>query len=161
MQVDPLTLFRYSHWADDLVLEGVRKLSPEQLTAPIRPGYLSTLGVLVHIMAAERAWLSRWKGDSPNRLLTVDDIPTLEALERAWTPQRAEVLAYLETVGDANQVIVYRTTRGEEMRDVLWQLVLHVVNHHTEHRAQAALYLATQGIDVGGLDFTRYIREGR
>lgn len=161
MQVDPLTLFRYSYWADDLVLKGARQLSPEQLTAPIRPGYLSTLGVLVHIMAAERLWLLRWKGDSPNRLLTVDDIPTLEALEQAWTPQRADMLAYLTTVDDASQVIVYRTTKGEEMRDVLWQLVLHVVNHHTEHRSQVALYLATQGIDVGGLDFTRYIREGR
>ena len=161
MQVDPLTLFRYSYWADDLVLEGARQLSPDQLTAPIRPGYLSTLGVLVHIMAAEHAWLLRWKGNSPNRLLSVDNIPTLEALEQAWTPQRAEVLAYLETVGDASQVIIYRTTKGEEMRDVLWQLVLHVVNHHTEHRAQAALHLTTQGIDVGGLDFARYIREGR
>jgi hypothetical protein len=92
MQVYPLRLFRYTYWADDLVLEGTRQLSPDRLTAPIRPGFLSTLGVLVHIMAAERVWLSRWKGDSPDRLLTVDDIPTLEALERAWTPQRAEML---------------------------------------------------------------------
>jgi uncharacterized damage-inducible protein DinB len=160
MQVDPLRLFRYTYWADDLVLEGTRQLSPDRLTAPIRPGFLSTLGVLVHIMAAERVWLSRWKGDSPDRLLTVDDIPTLEALERAWTPQRAEMLAYLANVGDASQVIAYRTTKGDEMHDVLWQLILHLVNHHTEHRSQAALYLAMQGIDVGGLDFIRFIREG-
>ena len=161
MQVDPLTLFHYAYWADDLVMEGARQLTPDKLTAPLRPGFLSTLGVLVHNMAAERLWLARWKGDSPTSLLTVDDIPSLDALGQAWPPQRAEMLAYLANVGDASQVIVYRTTRGNEMRDVLWQLVLHVVNHHTEHRSQAALYLATQGIDVGGLDFTRYIRERR
>jgi uncharacterized damage-inducible protein DinB len=161
MRVDPLILFHYTYWADDLVMEGARQLTLDKLTAPIRPGFLSTLGVLVHIMAAERVWLSRWKGDSPNRLLTVDDIPTLDDLERVWTPQRAEMFAYLANVRDASQAIVYRTTRGVEMQDVLWQLVLHLVNHHTEHRSQAALYLATQGIDVGGLDFTRYIREGK
>jgi len=159
MQVDPLTLFRYAYWADDLVVEGARQLSPDKLVVPVRPGFLSTLGILVHIMAAERLWLSRWKGDSPTRLLTVEDIPTLDALEQTWAPQRTEMLDYLAGVGDASQTIVYRTTRGDEMQDVLWQLILHVLNHHTEHRSQAALYLATQGIDVGGLDFTRYIRE--
>ena len=40
-----------------------------------------------------------------------------------------------------------------------WQLILHVFNHHTEHRAQVALVLAMNGIDVGSLDFSTFLRE--
>ncbi|MBI5958419.1 MAG: damage-inducible protein DinB, partial [Chloroflexi bacterium] len=35
----------------------------------------------------------------------------------------------------------------------------HVFNHSTEHRSQVALYLAMNGIDLGNLDFTAYLRD--
>jgi len=159
MLVDPLVLFRYTCWANDRVMAGVEQLSEELLMIPIRPEFQSVFGLLVHIMSAEHIWLSRWKGISPTSLLTTDNIPDLKTLKAAWSPLRAEMLGYLAGVGDANQIVVYRTTKGVEYQDVLWHLVLHLVNHATEHRSQAALYMATHGIDLGNLDFIVYVRE--
>jgi uncharacterized damage-inducible protein DinB len=159
MQIDPRLLFGFTNWANDRVLQGAEQLSSEQLLAPIRPGFLSALGVLVHIMAAERAWLSRWQGESPARLLGLDDVPSLAALKKAWAPLRDEMLGFVLSIDDPSRVVVYRNSRGAEYRSLLWPLVLHVVNHGTEHRSQVALYLATHGIDVGALDLVHYYRD--
>lgn len=158
MQVDPLVLYRYTCWANDRVLEGARQLTTEQLTTPIRPGFHSALGVLAHIMLAERVWLARWKGVSPQGPLPVDEFPTLDAVQTAWGPLRAEMTGFLSNLSDTDQVIVSRNTKGQEFQNVLWHLITHVINHGTEHRSQVALSLAMQGIDVGELDFVKYVR---
>jgi uncharacterized damage-inducible protein DinB len=159
MQIDPRLLFGFTNWANDRVVEGAKQLTSEQLTAPLRPGFLSSLELLVHIMAAEWVWLSRWQGASPQKLLSVEDIPTLEALQQAWTPLRAEMLNFVTTIDDPNAIVEYPNTQGIEFRRTLWPLVLHVVNHGTEHRSQVALYLAMHGIDVGNLDLIQYLTE--
>jgi uncharacterized damage-inducible protein DinB len=160
MEVDPLVLYRYTCWANDRVLEGARQLSAAQLTAPIRPGFHSPLGVLAHIMLAESRWLSRWKGTSLQGPL-VEEFLTLDAVHSAWAPLRAEMIGFLSGLPDTNQVITYRNTKGDEFQNVLWHLISHVINHDTEHRSQVALFLAMQGIDVGELDFVKYVREHR
>lgn len=159
MNIDPQLLLDYTIWANDRVLEGARQLAPDVLATPIRAGWLSLHGVLAHMLAAERAWLSRWQGNSPDRLLSADDLPTLDAVAEAWGPLRDEMRAFLTALGDSGRVVEYRTTRGIPQQDILWQLILHVFNHHTEHRAQVALVLAMNGIDVGSLDFSTFLRE--
>jgi uncharacterized damage-inducible protein DinB len=149
----------YMNWANDRVLAGAHQLSPEKLTAPLRPGFSSTQELLVHIMAAERAWLSRWQGSSPRALLNAQDIPSLDALAAAWGPLRDEMRAFATSIEDASQTIVYYSTKGEAFHNIWWHLFLHVFNHGTEHRAQVALYLATNGIDLGNLDLSLYLRD--
>ncbi len=160
MNLDPMLLFHYTDWANDRVIEGARQLTTVQLHLPIRDGFVSTLGLLVHLLAAERLWLSRLQGLSPKTLITEDLVPTLDTLVTAWEPIRAERFDYLAGIGDGQRDIVYSTTKGVECRDVLWHLILHLVNHHTEHRSQLAFYLAMQGIDVGNLDLIYYVRDG-
>jgi uncharacterized damage-inducible protein DinB len=159
MNIDPQLLLDYTIWANDRVLDGARQLSPDALAAPIREGWLSPLGVLTHMLAAERAWLSRWKGASPDRLLSADDLPTLDAVAGAWGPLREEFRAFLREMGDPGRVVAYQTTRGIPQQAILWQMVLHVFNHNTEHRSQVALVLAQNGIDVGSLDFITFVRD--
>lgn len=159
MEIDPVLLYRFSNWATDRVIFGARQLSPEQLLTPIRPEFYSTFGLLVHMMAAERIWLSRWEGESPRTLIRESDIPDLDALDAAWKSLREEMFDFVCSITDVKQVLTYYTTRGAEYQDVLWHLIMHVINHGTEHRSQAALYMAMHGIDLGGLDFIVYIRD--
>lgn len=159
MKIDANTLYNYTIWANRRVMEGASRLDEDQLHAPLRPGFLSTLGLLVHIMAAEQAWFQRWLGESPTRLLQVVDLPDLDALREAWEPLQQRISRYLSEIGDADHIVRYRNTAGVEFAQPLWQLVMHVVNHGTEHRSQAALYMAMHEIDLGNLDLTAYLRE--
>ncbi len=42
---------------------------------------------------------------------------------------------------------------------VLWHCLLHVVNHGTQHRSEAAAILTGYGYSPGGLDFTMFLNE--
>lgn len=159
MQSDPILLLDYTRWANQRVIAGLRQLPAGQLTAPIREGWLSPLEVLRHMVAAERVWLSRWLGHSPDRLPTRDDLPGLEDVIAAGESLRAETLAFIRSDDNFDRIVTYRTTAGVEHRAPLWQLILHLINHHTEHRSQVALVLAMHGIDVGNLDLIAYLRE--
>ncbi len=158
MQIDPILLLDYTIWANDRVINGARQLPSKVLSSPIRAGWISPLGVLAHMLAADQAWLARWRGGTPERLLTQNDLPNLDAILQAWYPIRENMRVFLAGIDDPNRVIVYRTTSGLEYRQPLWQLILHLFNHNTEHRAQVALVLAQNGIDVGGQDVIAFLR---
>jgi uncharacterized damage-inducible protein DinB len=161
ISISPQFMLDYVRWANERVLDGARQLPPELLREPIREDFLSTLGLLVHMLAAERAWLSRWQGESPTRLLTIEDLPTLDDLITAWQKLDAEMRTFIAQVQDPAQVIAFRSTKGEPHQEIWWHLFMHVCNHSTEHRSQVALYLAMQGIDVGNLDMTAWLRATR
>jgi uncharacterized damage-inducible protein DinB len=52
----------------------------------------------------------------------------------------------------------YTTEDGGRER-VLWHCLLHVVNHGTQHRSEAAAILTGYGYSPGGLDFTAFLNE--
>jgi uncharacterized damage-inducible protein DinB len=40
----------------------------------------------------------------------------------------------------------------------LWQMIMHVANHGTQHRSEVAAMLTSYGHSPGDLDFSEYLR---
>jgi uncharacterized damage-inducible protein DinB len=53
--------------------------------------------------------------------------------------------------------IEFSWPRARPRRKALWQVVVHVVNHGTQHRAEAGDYLASCGYSPGNLDFLIFV----
>ena len=155
------TLVAYNVWADRRVLDAVERIAPDALSSPASVSHGSLLGTLAHIYAAESIWRLRCEvGVSPTALPTASDFPTLGALRERWEDEAHAWRAFVATLtdADAQRTVRYTTTRGAAFETPLWQIVVHVVNHGTQFRAEAAVLLTQHGASPGDLDLIAYLR---
>ncbi len=153
-------LISYNAWADSRVLETARLLSSQALHARQSMGFGSVFETLAHILGAEQTWLTRWKGTSPGALPAASNYADLAQLAAAWHVIHNELRAFAATLDSASlhSTLTYQNTRGETFSQPLIWLILHAMNHSTEHRAQVAAMCTMAGHDVGPLDLIHYIR---
>lgn len=156
-------LFTYNTWANERILAAAEGLSEAQYVADV-PGlsHGSVRATLTHLLAAEIVWRRRCiEGVSPTTLLQLADAPTFADLRRRWAAEDATLREGLSRLTDEALAapLAYRTTRGAPMTDVRWQLLAHLVNHGTQHRAEAAVALTAFGCSPGDVDLIVYLRE--
>jgi len=159
---DILTLYEYNYWATARVLQAAANLTPDQFTAPAGLSHGSLRGALVHTLGAEMVWRLRCaEGISLSALPAESDFPTLEVLRERWHDEEQKMRAYLNSLTDEalNRTMQYRTTKGVPFENVLWNLLVHVVNHGTQFRAEAGIALTAYGQSPGDLDLLLFFRE--
>lgn len=156
-------LYAYDRWANQRVLEATGELTPAEFAEDVGGSFSSVRGTLLHLLGAERIWLSRWKGTSPERLLPEEwDVQT-HAEVRARFSQVAEGRrVFLEGLDEdsLHAPVEYRNTRGERFSQPLWELLLHVVNHSTYCRGQLTVLLRRLGVEPVATDLLLYQRGG-
>ena len=155
-------LFDYNYWANRRILSATEGLSADQyLTAVPGLSMGSLRGTLVHALAAEHIWRLRcMEGQSPTSLLREDDLPTFGQLRQVWAEEETAMRAGLARLTDGALTgrLSYLTTNGKPMAETLWQLLAHLVNHGTQHRAEAAVALTAFGHSPGDVDMIIYMR---
>ena len=144
-------LVAYNEWADAKILQAIDGMTPSELAAPVDSYFGSLARNVQHVLAAQRIWLARWKGDPPPKL----DAPITEPWRAAYAATHAELRAFADPLGDDgfDRVVSYRDTRGNQHALPLSQLVTHLVNHGTAHRAETGMLLERLGRSPGDLDF--------
>jgi uncharacterized damage-inducible protein DinB len=138
-----------------------RKLSAEQFAAPAAFPFGGLRGTLLHILDAEWSWRLRLQHGAPSSDLLEADFPTLDALVTRWQDEEQEMRAYLGSLDDEKLAGTVRYPIGEgKMRErILWHCLLHLANHGTQHRAEAAAILTALGQSPSDVDFTIFLSE--
>jgi uncharacterized damage-inducible protein DinB len=156
---DILALYRYNHWADTRILEAARSLTQEQFLAEASFPYGGLRGTLTHILFAEWIWRNRWEGIFPTWRFKPEEFPTLEFLLQRWQEEQKKLMTFVEGVTDEMLVASfrYRNTEGVPKENILWHAMAHVVNHGTQHRAEAAAMLTDFGCSPGDLDMIYFL----
>ena len=159
---DILTLYEYNYWANARVLNAAANVTPEQFVAPYKLSHRSLRGALVHVLVAEIVWRLRCQeGISLTALPAESEFPSFELLHTHWVEEESMMRSFLASLTDErlNQRIQYKTTRGTSFDNVLWHLLVHVVNHGTQFRSEAAVALTDYGHSPGDLDMLALFRE--
>jgi uncharacterized damage-inducible protein DinB len=151
----------YSSWASRRLVDAVSQLSPEDLTRDFATADRSILGTLVHIYAADRAWIGRIEGAPPDTFVDPAIDMHLSVLQNDWpvVQQRWHTMAANLDDNAVQTVVSYTDTKGNPYKNTIQQIVLHVVNHATHHRGQVSGFLRTMGHRPPVLDLMKYYRE--
>lgn len=154
-------LYAYNDHANQLVFDAATGLSEVELRAPM-PGLSqgSIFGALAHTVGTEVVWLTRWRGTSPDSMLTAAEVPSFTALRAQWEEHRRELLGFVDGMTDEAITVPvgYTNMAGRPFSNPFFELLAHVVNHGTQFRGEAAVALTALGRSPGDLDLLAFLR---
>lgn len=152
-------LYQYNQWAHGRMFRLCEGLTDPQLNAIREMGFGSLRNTLFHIMAAEEIWIERWTAQPWRAFPTDAQNMSLQAIEQKLAELHSvrQALIAAERADGWTRSVTYRDSRGNEYRQPLRLLLLHVANHSIHHRAQVMSFLKSFGRTVPvGLDYLMY-----
>lgn len=146
------TLLAHLAWADARARDALQTIPPD---APERA---RAVAIYAHVAAAEHVWAARLEGRAPAHAVW----PALELdAAGALAAYSAAVLARLAATCTPEQLaadVVYRTSAGEEFRNRVEDVLVHVALHGSYHRGQLALLATRGGGEAAATDYVVYLR---
>jgi len=143
-------LYDYDRWATGQVLDASLGLSAASWQADSVIGERGIGGILVHALGAHERWRIGFEGGRRPAVMREDaPLPAPDELREAWETEWALVWEFITGLDEARLDQLH----GEAP---LWQGLLQLVNHGTQHRSEAAVILTAAGASPGDLDIVRY-----
>lgn len=137
-------LFQYNYEMHQRVWACIDHLSDELFVEETDYSLRSVRNQMVHVMSVDERWLARVRGEPLPPRLVAADFPTRTAVRSYWDAVEGRMRAYISTVDDAALQVMCQydmPQRGGRKATLVWQILAHVVNHGTDHRAQVLALL--------------------
>jgi uncharacterized damage-inducible protein DinB len=145
-------LFAYDRWATRRVLDAADGIDQEAWSRSNVVAERGLGSILVHQLGASQRWRHAFQdtGETPRP----EDEPLLSVgeLRARWDSEWESVDAWLAELA---QGFVDHVHDGVPV----WQMLVHVVNHGTQHRSEAAALLTAEGRSPGELDMVDFAEE--
>lgn len=155
MQPDEIRfLFACDRWATRRVLAALDGLDKAVWSQTQIVGERGLGGILIHHLGASQRWRVslQSQGDDEGPEPERESLLTIDELKDRWATEWTAVDAWLATLTDGFIAYVHEGVP-------IWQMLVHVVNHGTQHRAEAATLLSAEGRSPGDLDMIDYAEE--
>jgi uncharacterized damage-inducible protein DinB len=138
-------LFGYDRYATERVLGVLDDVDPSIWSASDVVGERGLGAILVHHLGSSQRWRHGFQqtGEQPEPEL--EPLLTVDELRERWAIEWEAVDVWLSALTDG-----FLADLDEGIP--VWQLLVHMVNHGTQHRAEAAALLSAQGRSPGDLD---------
>ena len=133
-------------------------LTDEQFTRAAGYSRGSVREQLVHMMSADNTWFSGLRGLEIPEPLDPADFPDRGSLRARWDEIEQAMRAYLAGLSD-EMLFEKPFAEGEDKDLILWQVLLHVANHGTDHRAQVLRLINDLGVKTWSQDYIFYVYE--
>jgi len=143
-------LFEYDRYTNQLMMENIIKTNDPQ----------KPLKLMAHLLAAQQIWLKRCEGLSAAGSVLWPDWPADTCMELI-KQNNIEWLNYLDKLDatDFEKIISYKNLRGDSYENRLTDILAHVINHGTHHRAQMGHELKAAGLaELPITDYIFYLR---
>jgi uncharacterized damage-inducible protein DinB len=159
MNADAFRHFYDYHFTENRKIwdQFVSQLSPEQFIQHANYSHGSVRDQLVHLMNADDTWFSELRGVEPSEPLSPATSDDRQIVRAQWDSIEQSMRGYLAELRD-DMLFEKPIKEPEEDKDlIVWQVLLHVANHGTDHRAQVLRSLNDLGVDTTSQDYIFYI----
>ena len=155
-------MYSYSQWAFERVWNCVRTLGDDGFAQPLNYSIGSIRSHFLHVTGVEERWFARLNGTVVPPFPNQETFGSIEQVYAEWSRVTQANLSQLArwTDEDMMREIVYDIPhRGGIKRNPMWQILVHVVNHATDHRSQILAGLHTLGAPTVEQDMIFYFWE--
>ena len=160
MNADAFRHFYEYHFAENRKIwdSYVTSLSDDQFRQAVNYSHGSVRDQIVHLMSADDYWFSGLRGVVRPEPLNPADFDNRNILRIRWDGIEQNMRGYLVNLQD--RMLFEKPFKDGEDEDLpLWQALLHVANHGTDHRAQILRLLNDLGVTTISQDYIFYIYE--
>jgi uncharacterized damage-inducible protein DinB len=150
MKAHFIKMINYDQYANRLLLKSILEMNA--LEKPVQ--------LMAHLLAAQQIWLARCKGLPAIGGALWPDWKA-ETFEQTILKNHQNWIEFLNQLNadDFNRVIHYQNSKGEDFQNQLSDVLAHLINHGTHHRAQIGQHLKLAGLKQLPLtDYIFYVR---
>jgi uncharacterized damage-inducible protein DinB len=153
-------LFDYDEWATRRVLDAWEALDASSPAAARMIGERGLTAIMVHTLGAAQRWRSYFAGlPRPMRREEAPEPESPAALRREWEEEWRLRRAVLDRLDD-EAINTPPDGADHPLRGIpMWQTMVHLMNHGTQHRSEAAVILTEAGASPGDLDVLDFAEE--
>lgn len=123
-------------------------LTDEQFTRPSEYSMGSVRNQVVHMMNIDDRWFSGLRGVEVPGFLNPVEFPERPLIRDRWDAVEANMRDYL---GGLHDKMLFEHPFGDAI--TRWQVLIHAVNHGTDHRAQLLALLNGLGVETFPQDY--------
>jgi uncharacterized damage-inducible protein DinB len=135
----------------------VTQLSLAQFTPAADYSHGSVRDQIIHLISVHDTRFSDLRGMAVPQPLSPADLPDLESIRGHWDAVERNMRDCLSELRD--EMLFTNPLGGEDRELILWQVLLHVVNHGTDHRAQLLRLLNDLGVETASQDYISFAHD--
>lgn len=142
-----IELFEYNYHFNKKLIEFISEnfqLKPEK-----------TVKLLNHLINAQQIWNARINNESEFEVSQINDWNNISKIN---TDNYSKTLGIIHNKSPENS-IEYKNSKGEKFINKIEDVLFHVINHSTYHRAQIATDIKNNGIEPINTDYIFYKRK--
>ena len=145
-------MFDYDRWATTRVLDQLDDLDPALWSRENVVDERGLGGILVHQLGAAQRWRHGFQDTGETPRPELEPLLSVDELRRRWHEEWQATDAWLPTLSEGFIAYVHEGVP-------VWQMLLHVMNHGTQHRSEAAALLSAEGRSPGEIDIIFYAED--
>lgn len=135
----------------------ITSLAYEKFTQDEDYSHGSVREQLIHLIDVDDVWFSELQGIEPSEPLSSVDFDDREIIRAHWDKVEQNMRRYLAELQDDSLFEKPIKEPEEDKNLIVWQVLLHVVNHGTDHRAQLLRLLNDLGVKTESQDYIFYV----
>jgi len=135
----------------------ITPLTHEKFTQAADYSHGSVRDQIVHLMSVDELWFCELRGVDPSEPFPPANFDDREAIRAHWDSVEQSMRDYLAALQDDRLFDKPIKEPEEDKNLIVWQVLLHVANHGTDHRAQLLRLLNDLGVQTTSQDYIFYV----